>query len=134
MSADERTTQPPRDRDDASERVPTRVAFRITCAQCGREDTLPLVPKRMDGYLCRACAANAFGADSRGAEGLVDGFVFACAKCGTETRLPRAPKQAEGLLCPRCMSGEEVPHPERVHGSQVLDRKGGVRRKRRSEG
>ncbi len=81
--------------------------------------------------LCSECAREEFGPDwHRGREEESTEFVFACARCGAEERLPRPPTDTSYLLCRRCYRGEEIPDPDRIGGA-VIDRKGGVRKKKR---
>ena len=46
----------------------TRVATTITCAECGKDDRLPFVPRRREKVLCRDCAAKILDIHLPGAE------------------------------------------------------------------
>jgi len=105
----------------------TRVAFRITCAECGTEDELDYVPKGVpaDEVLCRDCMAKRAGESSRWA--LVEEqkqrerkirprYHVVCATCGEKTTIPFKPHPDREYDCYDCFlqkqRAEEAPEPK----------------------
>jgi len=114
-------------RKTVRERYGTKVAFRVTCTACGKDDTLPFVPRAGRDVLCRACAEEKLGVVNHDADSA--GFTFDCGNCGVEAWIPRKPKREGPLLCRNCLEGIEDANPERLHGAAVVDKKVGVRRR-----
>lgn len=100
----------------------TKVAFRITCGRCGKDATLPFVPKTTGDVLCPDCAAGVFGEDwAHGRQ--LDGpseHTFKCATCGKEDRVRFKPEEDAELLCRSCFKGEETANPGRLKGKQIV--------------
>lgn len=109
----------------------TRVAFNITCATCGREDTLPFVPKNTDELLCSSCARERFGDDwDKGRGPRPAEFEFDCAACGAHDVVPFVPEDPTApMLCAMCVQGIEKPVRGRVDG-EIIDSRAGVRKRR----
>lgn len=91
----------------------TRVAFRMTCSQCGQDDELDYVPKGvpMDEVLCKACMLAKSGDASRWA--LVEreklreqnkrpAHETKCADCGNIELLPFKPQADREYFCYSC--------------------------------
>lgn len=109
----------------------TRVAFNVTCAACGNEDTLPFVPKNADELLCSSCARERFGDDwDKGRSERPAEFEFECVACGAKAVVPFVPEDPNApMLCGMCMQGVEKPVHGRVEG-EVIDPKAGVRKRK----
>ena len=105
----------------------TRVAFRITCSECGLEDELDYVPKGVpvDELLCHDCMSARAGEDSRWA--LVEEqkmrerkqkpkYDFVCATCGQSSELPFKPHPDRQYDCYDCFLAkqreDEAPPPK----------------------
>lgn len=91
----------------------TRVAFRITCAECGKDDELDYVPKGVpvNEILCKACMLERNGQASRWA--LVEEqkdreqrkkklYDVNCARCGTIDQVPFQPQADREYFCYSC--------------------------------
>lgn len=91
----------------------TRVAFRIDCAQCGKEDELDYVPKGVpvDEILCKECMSAKAGGQSRWA--MVEEqklseqrkkmrYDFTCTSCGCLDQLPFQPHEDREYFCYDC--------------------------------
>lgn len=109
----------------------TRVAFNITCAECGADDTLPFVPKNTDEVLCSKCARERYGDDwDRGRSEKPAEFEFDCAACGEHDVVPFMPDDPTApMLCKMCSRGIEKPVHGRIEG-EIIDRKAGVRKRK----
>lgn len=96
----------------------TRVAFRISCAECGKDDELDYVPKGVpvDEILCKDCMLERSGASSRWA--LVEGekdreqrrkkkHPVTCASCSNVEELPFKPQPDREYLCYVCYLDQE---------------------------
>lgn len=124
--------QPPRKtkrRTIPSKQHGTRVMLPIKCSNCGKLDTLDYVPKGgdIDDVLCKACAAEAFGASSEWArierykknDARKDqDFEFHCDECGRKDLLPFKPQPDRIYLCTRCHHEHETPRHDRIAGRQ----------------
>lgn len=109
----------------------TRVAFHIDCERCGKEATLPFVPKTDGALLCPDCAAEVFGDDwhrgrMRGERSVEERD---CDACSARYEYRVNPDVPAPNLCPKCRRGEARPEPGRIGGA-ILDPAAGVRRKR----
>ncbi|MCA9566082.1 MAG: hypothetical protein KC561_21445, partial [Myxococcales bacterium] len=76
-----------------SESHDTRVAFRITCSRCKKDDTLPFVPKTLNDVLCKSCATEVFGDDWAHGRQVDDRteYQITCEQCGRTGTVPFAP-------------------------------------------
>ncbi len=96
----------------------TRVAFRITCSECEKEDELDYVPKGVpvDELLCKDCMLKKGGAASRWA--LVEQekdreqnkrirYDVSCTTCGAIEALPFKPQPDREYWCYNCYLGRE---------------------------
>jgi CxxC-x17-CxxC domain-containing protein len=120
---------------EAIERTPrvkfgTRVAFRAKCSSCGKECELGFAIRDPGSFLCDDCLART-GKKRRDVPGADQAAptTFVCPLCGREEAVPPRIKEGVTLLCQSCLSGLERSNPERVGGT-LIDRKGGVRKKR----
>ena len=68
----------------------TRIAKRVTCARCGKEDHVPHAPKDASKAMCRACAALVLRAYEVGTRAPIDTRPETCNLCGTPFRIPLA--------------------------------------------
>ncbi|MBN1945374.1 MAG: hypothetical protein JW797_06825 [Bradymonadales bacterium] len=94
----------------------TRVVFHFTCQRCGKEDTLPFVPKTRGEILCRECAEAVFGknwAHGRPVEDRTE-YPIVCSRCGREGSVPFKPNPEVAVLCSACYRGEEQPDKDRL--------------------
>jgi CxxC-x17-CxxC domain-containing protein len=109
---DKKVGVPPRDSHG------TQVRFNVVCARCGRDDTLPFVPKTQGTMLCRRCAREVFGPDWAHGRDVDDpegaSYPFTCAKCHRVDRVPFKPSPGRELLCRACLRGEEQPQHDRL--------------------
>lgn len=116
-----RVTKAPRRKHD------TRVAFAITCSECGKDDELDYVPKGvpMDEVLCHDCMAARAGEESRWA--LVEQqkdrerrrrrtYAFVCDTCGCESELPFKPHPDRTYDCYDCFLGKQREEEEVSRG------------------
>lgn len=104
----------------------TRVMLPITCAECGKLDTLDYVPKgtKLEEILCSGCAQEKFGTDSDWArvdrakerEAKNKEWPFECSECGKTDYLPFEPYPDREFQCNMCRFEHEVPSHERLAG------------------
>jgi CxxC-x17-CxxC domain-containing protein len=115
----------------------TRIARRIECTRCGKEDHVPFVPKDATKALCRACAAEVIKTYEEGVRVRMPTKPAVCNLCGVPFELPVAAEDDGDPLCKNCLLGfttwrgsVDVPFAERA--KQVLEprRAGTVLRKR----
>lgn len=119
----------------------TRIAKRITCCQCGKEDHVPHAPKDASKAMCRACAALLLRAYEVGTRAPLDTRPEICNLCGTPFRIPLAVVDDGDPLCSSCLrgfttwqGGIDTPFAER-QGRVLEARKNGVVvRKKNHEG
>jgi len=129
----ESMSSPPKQAEDTSFRAPrglspskshgTRVSFNIVCSKCGREDTLPFVPRTKGEILCHVCAEDVFGenwAHGRQVD-YPDEYTFKCDQCGREDHVRFRPREGKKLLCRHCLHGEEQPQTDRLKGMKKID-------------
>lgn len=109
----------------------TRVAFRVTCEHCGKDDTLPFVPHNAEHLLCSTCASERYGENwDKGRYEKPSEIEFTCASCAKEAVAP-VPEEDEPapMLCRACEFGVERAKPGRVEG-EIIDKRGGVRKRK----
>ena len=91
----------------------TRVAFRIICSNCEKEDELDYVPKGvpMSEILCNECMLEAAGGQSRWAlvqqqkddeQRKKKRYEFVCADCGCIDQIPFEPHDDRDYYCYTC--------------------------------
>ncbi|QDG52977.1 hypothetical protein FIV42_20175 [Persicimonas caeni] len=109
----------------------TRVMFPITCAQCGKKETLDYVPKgvALHEVMCSECVRTTYGEQSRWAQiketkaaEQKQEWEFTCEECGREDYLKFPPKPDRDYLCVRCFNEQEAPSRERLQGKQRVGR------------
>jgi len=111
----------------------TKVRIDIRCDRCGKDDTLPFVPRTNGPILCQACAEESFGQrwlrQHRAQEEHRD-YPFTCHRCSRTDFVPFRPNPDRELLCKRCLDDQELPR----EGGKSTDEKPGpylfVRRKK----
>jgi CxxC-x17-CxxC domain-containing protein len=105
----------------------TRVMLPITCARCGKSDTLDYVPKGgdLDAALCGACAQQAFGdrkdwakVQEEKKKDLRLEHPFQCSQCGRTDYLPFEPRRDREYECNLCRFDHELPSPDRIKGRE----------------
>lgn len=115
----------------------TRIARRIECTRCGKEDHVPFVPKDAARALCRACAMEVLKTYEEGVRVRMPTKPAVCNLCGKPFSLPVAAEDDGDPLCESCLKGFtswrgslDVPFAERE--KQVLEprRAGTVLRKK----
>ena len=109
----------------------TRVAFHVTCARCGNDDTLPFVPKNVEEVFCSKCAEEEFGEDwDKGRSQKSADYEFACAACGKTAVVNFEPEEPEGFLCLDCVKGIETADPSRLEGATQVGKKRGIMKRK----
>jgi CxxC-x17-CxxC domain-containing protein len=112
----------------------TRVAFQVTCARCGTEDTLPFVPKNAEELLCSGCAETEYGEDwDKGRTERSTEYEFQCAACTKTAFVQFMPEEPDGFLCLDCVKGIETSDPTRLTGATKVGKKRGVMKRKPSD-
>ncbi len=75
--------------------------FKVTCAQCGINTTVPFRPVPGKEILCRSCFTGGEKPNWQ-AE-----FEVTCSECGEETTVPFKPVEGKPVLCRSCFTGGE---------------------------
>ncbi len=105
----------------------TRVMLPITCARCGKDDTLDYVPKGadFDDVLCSECADAAFGdrtdwqkVQQEKEKEAKKEYPFTCDECGRKDYLPFKPKEDRVYSCNMCRFEHDTPSKDRLEGRQ----------------
>ncbi len=104
-----------------------REEFDVTCAECGKETTVPFKPTGARPVLCRDCFSKnrppRRDNDRRGGDrGDREMFDVTCAECGTDTQVPFKPTGSRPVLCRDCFSKNRPPRRDGGHGGDRGDR------------
>ncbi len=115
----------------------TRIARRIECSRCHKEDHVPFVPKDATKALCRDCAAQVLHTYEEGVKVRMPTKSTVCNLCGTPFPMPISAIDDGDPLCPNCLMGfttwrgsVDVPFTERAKQTLEPRRSGTVLRKR----
>ncbi len=110
----------------------TRVARRVACGRCGKDDHVPYAPRDRSKALCRDCAALVLRAYEVGTRPLDETRPETCNLCGVPFRIPIHVEDDGDPLCPDCLRGFltwsgslDTPFEER-QDRVIEDRKAGV--------
>lgn len=111
----------------------TRVSFSITCNSCGKDDTLPFVPRTEGEMLCSDCAHETFG--ETWARGRQDArqprYETECSVCNIAMSFKFKPSHGGPVICDDCSNGIEKSNPQRLMNAEYVGKDGAVRIKRR---
>lgn len=83
----------------------TRVARRVTCAQCGAVDHVAYAPKDASKALCRSCAMKVLEIYDAGVKVRMPTKPAVCNLCGAPFALPVAAEDDGDPLCKNCLLG-----------------------------
>lgn len=83
----------------------TRVARRVTCSRCGKDDHVPYAPRNLSRALCRTCAAEVLNTWEVGTRAKVETRPAVCSLCKKPFALPVKVELTDEILCPDCLRG-----------------------------
>ena len=83
----------------------TRVARRVTCSRCGKDDHVPYAPRNVGRALCRACAAEVLNTWEVGTRAKMETKPAVCSLCKKPFALPVRVELTDEILCPDCLRG-----------------------------
>ncbi len=86
----------------------TRIAKRVICQNCGKQDHITCRPSKISGSFCRKCAVKIINAVEVGSRIDKKMKSYVCKQCCVEFKLPANIVPRKGHICSNCLKGFET--------------------------